>query len=156
MNFATFLEVNGALHGGSRRTRGFELPDKQMIYRSVRFGDHAFDLKRKNVMIIPVTNGQSVESVSTWAKICSSVDAALRPVLRSSATANEEFSSLFSTGASMGNTTCMPASRNRLWRTWPGGIIDMLSVCMERALSFFQGTGQPPVSRIELERSGIR
>ncbi len=42
------------LAGGRFQADGFELPDKQRVFRSTRFGDHGFVLDRECLRILPV------------------------------------------------------------------------------------------------------
>jgi len=65
MNRALFLDVNGAVRGGARQSRRFQLPDKKQMLNSIRFGNHAYVLGR-TMQIVPVGNeARPVESSST-------------------------------------------------------------------------------------------
>lgn len=147
--FATFLEVNGALYGGSRKARRFELPDRQTIYRSVRFGDHAFDVKRKSMMIIPVMSGPRVESVSMKPKVLASAgpSSVAKGLWRDKPAGKLD-------ERSMAEAMDSFVYRIMSWHMWLSRIIKTLLGCKEQEFFLFRGTGRSPLSRIELERSG--
>ncbi len=69
MNRALFLDVNGAVRGGPRQGRWFELPDAQPALNSFRFGHHAYAAGR-TMQLLPVGGGKTVarepEASGTW------------------------------------------------------------------------------------------
>ncbi len=67
MNRALFLDVNGAVRGGARQTRRFQLPDKKLMLNSMRFGNHAYVLGRTMQMLPLGNEACPVESASTAA-----------------------------------------------------------------------------------------
>ncbi len=63
MNRTIFLDVNGVIRGGNRKSQWFQLPEKKLTVNSVRFGKHACVFGR-TMQILPLGDTTPVESMS--------------------------------------------------------------------------------------------
>ena len=63
MNRTVFLDVNGVIRGGNRKSQWFQLPEKKLTVNSVRFGKHACVFGR-TMQILPLGDTTPIKSAS--------------------------------------------------------------------------------------------
>jgi len=118
MKFINCLDVNGVLYGLRRKSDAFELPDAQSIFRSTRFGDHAFDLDRTFLMIVPVRDA-AVRAKSVSKGAGSPAAMTVRRNMEGKAVA------------------ARLVSREEGWRVFVGKVVNAFLGCKAQAVSFF-------------------
>ncbi len=104
--------MNRVLAGGRFQADGFELPNKQRIFRSVRFGEHGFALDQECLRILPVGVESDAEERAPGA----------RP---------SGLNRTLSNGRTRGANATRPVA------SWPGKVMNVFFGCKSYAASFF-------------------